>query len=199
MKGGRALVAAAVLAGLSAGVGFFLYEPPLPAGTVLVIPEKPLKLPLKAPRVVVRKKARELLLYDGPEVLRRYRIAVGANVHGDKEREGDRKTPEGIFYICTRNDASRFHKFMGLSYPAPDDAARGLKSKAISRAEHDAILDAHKKKECPPWKTALGGEVGIHGGGADRDWTHGCIAVSDAAIDELWSALKMGDPVEVQP
>jgi murein L,D-transpeptidase YafK len=198
MNGGRALVAAVVLAGVSAGVGYCLYDP-LPAGTVLVIPEKPLRLPLKAPRLVIRKKARELSLYDGPELLRSYRVALGANTAGAKEREGDRRTPEGAFYLCTRNDASRFHKFMGLSYPAPPDAARGLRANLISRAEHDAILDAHRKKECPPWKTALGGEVGIHGGGADRDWTLGCIALSNAAVDELWAALKTGDPVQIEP
>jgi murein L,D-transpeptidase YafK len=139
------------------------------------------------------------MLYDGSEPLRKYRVVLGANVSGNKEREGDKRTPEGIFYICTRNDTSRFHKFMGLSYPAPSDAARGLQAKMITRAEHDAIVKAHETKSCPPWKTALGGEVGIHGGGIDRDWTLGCIALTNEAVDELWAALKMGDPVVIEP
>lgn len=197
MKGGKAAAAAAGLVALAAGALFY-FSPRLPALSVAMEP-RPLKLPLKEPRVVIRKKARELSLYDGSELLRRYRVVLGANVSGDKEREGDRKTPEGTFYICTRNGASRFHKFMGLSYPAPEDAARGLKARRITRAEHDAILAAHRKKECPPWKTALGGEVGIHGGGIDRDWTLGCIALPNEAVDELWAALRMGDPVEIVP
>jgi murein L,D-transpeptidase YafK len=197
MNGGKAAAAAAGVVALAAGA-FFYFSPRLPAMSV-AMEEKPLVLPLKSPRVVIRKQSRELTLYDGAQPLRRYRVVLGANVTGDKEREGDRKTPEGVFYICSRNGTSRFHKFMGLSYPAPADAARGLKARMITRAEHDAILAAHQKKECPPWKTALGGEVGIHGGGIDRDWTLGCIALTNEAIDELWSALKMGDPVEIVP
>lgn len=162
------------------------------------VESKPLVLPLKKPRVVIRKGARELALYDGSELLRRHRVVLGADVAGHKEREGDRRTPEGTFYICTRNGASRFHKFMGLSYPAPQDAGRGLQAKLISPAEHDAILEAHRNMECPPWKTALGGEVGIHGGGIDRDWTLGCIALTNEAVDELWAALAIGDPVVIE-
>lgn len=198
MKREKAAAAAAGLVALAAGA-FFYFSPRLPAMSVAMEEEKPLILPLKEPRVVIRKSARELTLYDGSQRLRRYRVVLGANVDGDKEREGDRKTPEGTFYICTRNGASRFHKFMGLSYPGPADAARGLKTKMITRADHDAILAAHRKKECPPWKTPLGGEVGIHGGGIDRDWTLGCIALTNEAVDELWAALKMGDPVEIVP
>lgn len=198
MKGGKAAAAAAGLVALAAGA-FFYFSPRLPALSLAMEEEKPLTLPLKEPRVVIRKSARELSLYDGSQRLRRYPVVLGEKGAGDKEREGDRKTPEGTFYICTRNGASKYHKFMGLSYPAPPDAARGLKAKMISRAEHDAILASHRKKECPPWKTALGGEVGIHGGGIDRDWTLGCIALTNEAVDELWAALKMGDPVEILP
>jgi len=197
MKGGRTAAAVLFLAALAVGA-YVYFSPQLPSVSV-AMEQKPLRLPLKEPRVVIRKRARELTLYDGAEPLRKYRVVLGANVSGDKEREGDKRTPEGAFYICTRNDASRFHKFMGLSYPAPPDALRGLKAKLISRSEHDAILKAHELKQCPPWKTALGGEVGIHGGGIDRDWTLGCIALTNEAVDELWAALKMGDPVLIEP
>lgn len=197
MKRGKAIAGATVLVAVAVAAGaFFWISPRIPS---LAMNSEPLKLPLREPRVVVRKKARDLSLYDGSRLLRRYPVVLGANASGDKEREGDRRTPEGTFYICTRNGASRYHKFMGLSYPAPPDAARGLKARRISRAEHDAILEAHRRKECPPWKTALGGEVGIHGGGIDRDWTLGCIAVTNDAVDELWAALKIGDPVVIEP
>jgi len=184
MTGGKTIALGAILAALAAGAWFFFRSPPT------------MKI---EPRVVIRKGARELLLYDGAELRKRFPIALAANASGDKEREGDRKTPEGRHYICTRNAASRFHKFLGLSYPAPPDAARGIKAGMISRAEHDAILEAHRTKGCPPWKTALGGEVGIHGGGSDRDWTLGCIALTDDAVDELWAALRLGDSVVIEP
>ena len=197
MKGGRTAAAVLFLAALAVGA-YVYFSPQLPSVSV-AMEHKPLRLPLQSPRVVIRKRARELTLYDGAEPLRRFRVVLGANVSGDKEREGDKRTPEGTFYICTRNSASRFHKFMGLSYPAPPDAVRGLQAKMITRSEHDAILKAHDLKACPPWKTALGGEVGIHGGGIDRDWTLGCIALTNEAVDELWAALKMGDPVVIEP
>lgn len=195
MKGGKTVAGVAVLVACAAGA-FFWFSPRLPS---LAMNTEPLRLPLHDARVVIRKKSRELSLYDGSKLLRRFPVVLGQNASGDKEKEGDRRTPEGTFYICSRNGTSKYHKFMGLSYPAPPDAARGLKSKMISRAEHDAIVEAHRKKECPPWKTALGGEVGIHGGGIDRDWTLGCIALTNEAVDELWAALKMGDPVVIEP
>lgn len=195
MKGGKTIAGAAILVACAAGALFWY----LPRLSSHAMNSEPLHLPLRDPRVVIRKKARELSLYDGSKVLRRFPVVLGQNAAGDKEKEGDRRTPEGTFYICTRNATSKYHKFMGLSYPAPPDAARGLKSRMISRAEHDAILEAHRRKECPPWKSALGGEVGIHGGGIDRDWTLGCIALADQAVDELWAALKMGDPVVIEP
>ena len=195
MKGGKTIAGATALVACAAGA-FFWFSSRSPS---LAMNTEPLRLPLHEPRVVIRKKARELSLYDGSKLLRRFRVVLGQHAEGDKEKEGDRRTPEGTFYLCSRNGTSKYHKFMGLSYPAPPDAARGLKARLISRAEHDAILDAHRKKECPPWKTALGGEVGIHGGGIDRDWTLGCIALTNEAVDDLWAALKMGDPVVIEP
>jgi murein L,D-transpeptidase YafK len=189
--------AGAILVALAAGTALY-FQFRRPSASVAREVQPP-GLPFREPRVVIRKKARELALYDGPELRKRYPIALAANVSGDKEREGDRKTPEGVLYVCTRNGASRFHKFMGLSYPAPSDAARGLEAGLVSRAEHDAILEAHRLKSCPPWKTALGGEVGIHGGGIGRDWTLGCIALADEHVDELWAVLRIGDPVVVEP
>jgi len=199
MKGAGRAAAAALLVAIAIGAVAYWSPRISPLSDAMDAPPPPLRLPLRDPRVVIRKKARELALYDGTTLLRRYRVVLGASVEGHKEREGDRRTPEGAYYVCSRNDASRFHKFMGLSYPGPADAERGLRARRISKAEHDAILETHRKRECPPWKTALGGEVGIHGGGIDRDWTLGCIAVTNEAIDELWSALKMGDPVEIRP
>jgi len=194
MKGGRKAAVAAILVALAAAAYCFLPRVAAPQP----MEDRPLALPVKDPRIVIRKAARELRLYDGAALLKRYRVVLGRG-EGDKEREGDRRTPEGTYYVCTRNDRSRFHKFLGLSYPDPADAERGLGASMISRAERDAIVAAHRDKRCPPWKTALGGEVGIHGGGIGRDWTLGCIAMENRDVDELWSVLRLGDPVVIQP
>jgi murein L,D-transpeptidase YafK len=197
MKGGRKAAVFFGLAAMAAGL-LWLSRFGNPASGKAGMDETPLALPLKDPRVVIRKRERELRLYDGNELRKRYRVVLGGGT-GDKEREGDRRTPEGDFYVCTRNDKSRFHLFMGLSYPAPDDAERGRRSGMISERERDAIVAAYRRRECPPWKTALGGEVGIHGGGTSRDWTLGCVAMEDRDVEELWRALRLGDPVRIEP
>ena len=162
--------------------------------------EKPkLKLPLANPRVVIKKGSRKLLLYDGNKLMKTYKIGLSMIPFGDKEKEGDRRTPLGDFYICTRNENSRFHLFLGPSYPDVGDAERGLKTGEITDREFDAIIAAQAQRLRPPWKTGLGGEIGIHGNGTKSDWTAGCIALSDEDMDELWAVLKIGDPVTIEP
>ncbi len=158
----------------------------------------PLKLPLVNPRIVVSKSKRRLLLYAGGGVVRTYRIALGANPVEDKVREGDRATPEGDFYICVKNARSNFYLSLGLSYPNAEDAERGLRDKLITRAERDRIVRAIQNKRRPPWDTALGGEIFIHGGGTDGDWTWGCVALANDDIRELFDALPLGTPVRIE-
>ena len=169
-----------------------------PEPEVIRVPERGLGDEVKKPRIVVYRSAQKMELYDDDVLVKSYRIAVGLNQEGNKEREGDKRTPLGEFYVCTRNPESRFHRFMGVSYPTPEDAERGLKTGIITAAEHDKILAAHEEGHCPPWKTALGGEVGIHGGGSDRIGTLGCVGVTDEEISELWSIVRMGDPVTIR-
>jgi lipoprotein-anchoring transpeptidase ErfK/SrfK len=159
----------------------------------------PLKLPLVNPRIVVSKSKRRLLLYAGGGVVRTYRIALGANPVEDKVRQGDRATPEGDFYICVKNARSNFYLSLGLSYPNAEDAERGLRDKLITRAERDRIVRAIQNKRRPPWDTALGGEIFIHGGGTDGDWTWGCVALADDDIGELFDALPLGTSVRIEP
>jgi hypothetical protein len=160
--------------------------------------QSPLKLPLVNPRVVVSKSKRQLSLYAGGAVVRTYRIALGANPVDDKVRQGDRATPEGDFYICVKNARSNFYLSLGLSYPNAEDAERGLRDKLITRAERNAIVRAIQNKRRPPWNTALGGEIFIHGGGTDGDWTWGCVALANADIKELFDALPLGTPVQIK-
>jgi murein L,D-transpeptidase YafK len=161
--------------------------------------KEPLKLPLKDPRIVVMKRRRLLELYSGEAVVRTYKIGLGLNPVDDKERQGDRRTPEGDFYVFTRNNRSAFYLSLGLSYPNIEDAERGLRHRLISRVQHDAIVRAIKRKATPPQNTALGGDIYIHGNGASSDWTWGCVALENEDIKELFDAVQVGTPVTIKP
>lgn len=142
--------------------------------------------PLRADRIVVFKARRELILYRGGVAVRTYRVALGGAPSGPKRCEGDDRTPEGSYVIDSRNERSRYHRSLHVSYPSPSDR----------RASHAL--------GCRP-----GGEIMIHGitngmgwiGAAHRkvDWTAGCIAVTDEEIDEIWRAVPNGTPVEIRP
>jgi len=160
---------------------------------------RPLKLPMDAPSVVIEKQSRRLLLYDGPRQVRSYRIALGTNPVGDKQREGDGRTPEGAFYVTHKNPHSKYTLSLGLSYPNKKHAARGLQGGLITKEQHDAIVGAIDEKQIPPWKTPLGGEIFIHGAGSARDWTLGCIALDDDDVRELFEAVPPGTSVIIEP
>ncbi|HEX8162868.1 MAG TPA: L,D-transpeptidase [Pyrinomonadaceae bacterium] len=159
---------------------------------------EPLKLPLASPRVVVSKGKRRLDLYSGGRVVRTYRVALGKNASEDKERQGDCRTPEGEFYVCVKNAASKFYLSLGLSYPNREDAERGLRDRLITRGQYERIVAAIGKGLRPPWDTALGGEIFIHGGGSGSDWTWGCVALDDADVKELFDAVPKGTQVVIE-
>ena len=163
------------------------------------INSRPLRLPLTSPRLLVRKAARRVVLYDGDATVRVYRMVLGFAPEGDKVRQGDGRTPEGDFYVCVKNDKSRFHLSLGLSYPNEAAAERGLRDKIINRRQYERIVRALRNKQRPPWDTALGGEIMIHGGGTGGDWTLGCVALENPHIEELFKVLPMGTPVRIEP
>lgn len=158
-----------------------------------------LKLKLTSPRIVVKKAERRLFLYDGNKLVKTYRIGLGLSPKGDKVRQGDRRTPEGDFYIFTRNDKSAFYLSLGVSYPNATHANRGLRDGLISKSQHDAITRALKLKRTPPQNTALGGDIYIHGRGASSDWTWGCVALEDSDIRELFDTVRVDTPVTILP
>ena len=158
-----------------------------------------LKLQLADPRIVVLKSQRNLELYSAGKLIRTYKIGLGQNPVPDKQREGDRATPEGDFYIFTKNPKSAFHLSLGISYPNIEDAERGLNAGLITRAQRDAIVKAIKRKQGPPQYTALGGLIYIHGNGASSDWTWGCVALENEDIEELYQAIPVGTPVTIKP
>ncbi|MDT7605334.1 MAG: hypothetical protein QOF61_3331 [Acidobacteriota bacterium] len=162
------------------------------------VTREPLKLPLVEPKIIVSKSKRRLELYSEGRVVRSYRVALGKNSVDDKEREGDRRTPEGEFYVCVKNAASKFYLSLGLSYPNREDAERGLRDHLITQTERDRIVEALDRNLRPPWNTALGGEIFIHGGGSASDWTWGCVALDDADIKELFDAVPQGTTVVIE-
>ncbi len=137
-------------------------------------------------RILIEKNARRLMLISQGEVLKTYKIALGGNPVGPKERQGDNKTPEGTYTIDGRNRDSRFHLSLRVSYPNERDRNRA------------------KELGVPP-----GGDIMIHGiknglswvGDAHSkiDWTKGCIAVTDEEIEEIDKLVPNGTVVEIRP
>lgn len=167
---------------------------------VRVAGSDPFPLPpvLVDPAIRIEKSNRSLSVISAGNPVKRYRIALGFSPLGDKEREGDGKTPVGEFYVCTRNPESRHIRALGLSYPSARHAQRGLDTGLIGRREYRMIGDALRRYRQPPWNTALGGEIMIHGDGSGRgDWTAGCVALDDGDILELFDVIPLGTPVEI--
>jgi murein L,D-transpeptidase YafK len=169
------------------------------SGAQPLMQREAMKLPLKNPRIVVTKSKRRLELFSAGALVRTYKVGLGLNPVPDKKRQGDRATPEGDFYVFTKNDKSNFYLSLGISYPNAEDAKRGLRDGLISRAVHDAIVKAIKRKATPPQNTTLGGDIYIHGNGASSDWTWGCVALENEDIRELFDAVTVGTPVTIKP
>jgi murein L,D-transpeptidase YafK len=170
-------------------------------GLFVMVQENAQILPstIENPRLVVKKGERKLEFFDGDKLLKTYRVVLGFAPAGDKEIEGDGKTPLGEFYVFTKNEQSRFYLSLGLSYPNTDAAARGLRENLISQAEYDAIVQAIAEKRMPPQHTRLGGEIYIHGGGTANDWTWGCVALENDLMREIFDAVPAGAKVTILP
>jgi murein L,D-transpeptidase YafK len=154
-------------------------------------------------RIIIKKSARRLELYEvhnGSSSLKKsYVIALGSQPRGHKREQGDGATPEGAYYITHKNERSKFHLSLGLSYPNLSDAEGGLTRGLITRREREQIVEAIRRGGKPPQGTKLGGDIFIHGGGTETDWTAGCIAVGNKDIEELFALLPIRTPVTIQP
>lgn len=152
----------------------------------LYYPEYQLPKETKIDSIVVYKSKRQLLVYSKGNLLKTYTIALGRQPDGAKQFEGDRKTPEGVYYINDKNPNSGWHKNLGISYPNQED-----------------IKYARQLGKSP------GGNIKIHGlrnkrgyiGKLHRwkDWTLGCIAVTNEEMDELYRAVVIGTKIEILP
>ncbi|WP_239113190.1 L,D-transpeptidase family protein [Shimia biformata] len=132
-------------------------------------------------RVLVYKENRSMYLMHHDKVLKKYDIGLGFQPSGHKQHEGDGRTPEGAYLIDRRNPNSEFHLSLGISYPNETDRAR---ASAIGKSP--------------------GGDIFIHGGPnryirGTKDWTAGCVAVSDSEIEDIYAMVKTGTPVMIYP
>lgn len=143
----------------------------------------------------------------GNTALKQYRISAGTKTDGgDKEKEGDFRTPRGEFYICTKVKYSPPKGYLGsrwmlLSYPTIEDAERGLKKGLITLEVYNDIKESVLKKEIPPQNTILGSAIGIHGGarpGLLKDWTAGCIGMYDQDVEEIFEYVNVGTRVVIE-
>ncbi|WP_446898933.1 L,D-transpeptidase family protein [Clostridium sp. LBM24168] len=147
--------------------------------------------------VKIFKKKRILELYGDNKLIGRFKISIGRQNSGAKEREGDNRTPEGSYYVCYINANSKYRYFFGISYPNIKDAQNGMNKNIIDEITYNKIKRAIDEGKTPPWHTPLGGEIGIHGGGTQSDWTYGCIAMSDKDIEIVKEYVKLNTAVYI--
>lgn len=154
---------------------------------------------LSNPVIYVSKSERRLMLIQDQILVRDYHVGLGPSPRGDKYFRGDGRTPEGEYFICAKNGSSQYYKSLGINYPTRKHAESALTSGMISNNEYCQIVHANDAMKMPPANTALGGLIFIHGGGCHEDWTLGCVAVKNSAMDELFQVVKVGTPVYIVP
>ena len=133
-------------------------------------------------QILVDKSDRKMYLLSGKKTIRKFKIDLGFAPAGHKQKFGDGRTPEGLYYIDRVNTHRRYYLSLGLNYPNANDRARA----------DAAGVDP-------------GGDIFIHGGPrykgerGKRDWTAGCIAVSDKQMGWIYSMVKKGTPIFIKP
>lgn len=152
------------------------------------------------PQILIRKRSREMLVLSDDIVVATYPVGLGRATIGIKLNGKDQKTPEGQYYVCRKDPENRFHLFLQINYPSPDDAKRGAVQQIIRAAEEEKIVAAWESNSCPPTDTALGGPLGIHGFGAESSWTSdGSISMHNIHMEELFWNVATGTSVAILP
>jgi len=140
----------------------------------------------KAQKVLIVKSKRKLYLIREGKPYREYHIALGKSPEGPKEREGDRKTPEGNYTLDFKKRDSDYYRAIHVSYPNEEDRAR---AKRMGVSPGGAIM-IHGQPNWWGWLSPIRQRF---------DWTAGCIAVSNGDMDEIWQAVEPGTPIEIRP
>ena len=146
----------------------------------------PTIVPFYADSIVVEKSRRTMTLYNQGTPIRIYFVALGQNPLGDKIGIGDNRTPEGVYYIAGHNPASKYHLSLRVSYPNEQDVAEA-RARGLAPGGDIMIHGLPKGFE----------KVGVEH--RQRDWTNGCIAVTNAEIEEIWSAIPDGAAIHIKP
>jgi murein L,D-transpeptidase YafK len=157
-------------------------------------------------RIYIDTEADTLQVMKGDTVIKTYEnIAIGRYGKTYFKVRGDNKTPLGKFKIGWTNKSTRYHRFLGLTYPDLAAANRALVDGRIDEPQWQAIRRASKAGKVPSQNTPLGGQIGIHGLGLgdkavhrEFNWTNGCVALTNEEIDELLQWVKVGTPVEIR-
>lgn len=140
----------------------------------------------RADKILIEKSERRMTLYRYGKPWKTYRVALGRGGLAPKMQEGDQRTPEGLYYIEARNPQSIYHLSLRLNYPGPEDKMRALKMGV--RPGSDIMIHG-----LPNGKGYVGRRH------LKKDWTEGCIAVTNQEIEELWTIVADGTPVEIRP
>ncbi|GGH70000.1 murein L,D-transpeptidase YafK [Filimonas zeae] len=173
MRGRKILLVVFIVVFAVAAIYAWYPYSPMPAGTQI-------------DKLVVQKSQRQLLAYEKGKLVKTFPISLGRNPIGAKEFEGDKKTPEGTYFISAKNPNSGYHKNLGVSYPNQQNLER---AKQLGKP--------------------AGGDIKIHAlrnytgfiGRFQRcyDWTLGCIALTNAEIDDLYAHTAVGTPIIILP
>lgn len=142
----------------------------------------------KAYKVLVKKSERKMYLLDQErKPFRTYHVALGPNARaGHKERDGDERTPEGMYILDYKKSPSFFYKAIRISYPNRADIERARRA----GVNPGGAIMIHGQPENSDWPPEI----------AQRfNWTNGCIAVTNEEMDEIWEAVDVGTLIEIQP
>jgi murein L,D-transpeptidase YafK len=141
---------------------------------------------VKADYILVEKAAKRMTLFDGDRIIRTYSIALGKNPEGAKVKKGDQRTPEGIYFIDSRNPESQYHLSLHISYPNESDRQIA----AMAGVSSGGNIMIHGAGEKYAWMGKFHTEI---------DWTEGCIAVTNDEIEEIWRLVPDSTMIEIRP
>ena len=140
----------------------------------------------KADRVLVKKSDRKLFIIRKGRVIKEYAVSLGLNPIGHKQHRGDKRTPEGAYILNIRNPNSKYYKSILFSYPNEQDRLRA-KAKGVDPGGDLAIHGLPVRSEEEVWDYI------------ERDWTDGCIAVTNEHMEEIWNLVDVGTPIVILP
>ncbi len=140
----------------------------------------------KVDYVLVNKSEKKMYLFYEGEQVKKYNVVFGGNPIGHKQQEGDQRTPEGKYILDYKKSDSAFYKSIHISYPNEDDKKRA-QAKGVDPGN---LIMIHGQKN---------GQGSLSWWSQQFNWTDGCIAVTDAEMDEIWELVQAGTPIEILP